>query len=339
MNRHPRLRAIARVTAIAIAFAVLSGAAYETAMRRQAVRDFRMPGRLVDVGAGRRIQIDCRGSGSPTVVLESGLDANGSLSWALVHDSIANTTRVCAYSRAGIMWSDPSTRPFSSEGVARDLRAALGSAGETGPFVLVAHSLGGPYAMMFTKLFPADVVGLVLVDASHPDQFERFRDAIGKSLQPTTQSVAIGDALAWTGLVRLLRIEANPTSWPAGLRREASAFFPSSLHALRRETGGIPTTLASVSAARSLADRPLVVLSAGLGPSPDAIHQMGITAEQGARVSQVSRTLREDEAAWSSRGRHVVVSDAGHYIQFDRPDAVIRAVRDVLLETQSGRKQ
>jgi pimeloyl-ACP methyl ester carboxylesterase len=127
----------------ATAMAVLSGATYEGVMRRRAMRDFPVPGQLVDVGGGRRIQIDCRGSGTPTVVLESGLDASGSLAWAAVHDSLARSTRVCAYSRAGIMWSDPSEEPFNSTAVATDLHRTLGAAGARAPFVMVGHSLGG----------------------------------------------------------------------------------------------------------------------------------------------------------------------------------------------------
>ncbi|HJP59587.1 MAG TPA: hypothetical protein VJ865_06295, partial [Gemmatimonadaceae bacterium] len=89
-----------------IALVVLTGAGYEVAGRRSAAREFPPPGKLVDIG-GRRIQLDCRGSGTPIVVFESGLDMNGSLSWYSVHDSIAKQTRACAYSRAGVMWSDP----------------------------------------------------------------------------------------------------------------------------------------------------------------------------------------------------------------------------------------
>src|SRR4051812_20101299 len=91
-----------------VALTALTGAGYEMRARGRATRDFPVRGRLVDVGRGRRIQLDCRGSGSPTVVLESGLDINGSLSWIAVQDSIAATTRVCAYSRAGVMRSDAS---------------------------------------------------------------------------------------------------------------------------------------------------------------------------------------------------------------------------------------
>ena len=78
-----------------VAITAITGATFESVMRRNMMRRYPAPGRMVDVG-GRRIQIDCRGAGSPTVVLESGLDDFGSLSWAAVHDSIARTSRVCA---------------------------------------------------------------------------------------------------------------------------------------------------------------------------------------------------------------------------------------------------
>src|SRR5215468_3748086 len=79
---------------------VAAGVIYEQIARANAGREFPPRGRLVDIG-GRRIQLDCRGIGTPIVVFESGLDALGSLSWAAVHDNVAKTTRACAYSRAG----------------------------------------------------------------------------------------------------------------------------------------------------------------------------------------------------------------------------------------------
>src|SRR6478752_3670469 len=96
-----------------VVLATLFGTVAEAVMRARAARRYPAPGRLVDIG-GRRIQLDCRGTGSPTVVLESGLDNLGSLSWAAVHDSIARTSRVCAYSRAGMLWSDPAPAPFDA---------------------------------------------------------------------------------------------------------------------------------------------------------------------------------------------------------------------------------
>ncbi len=312
------------------AVALVTGASYEQVMRRRATAKYLVPGRLVDVGGGRRIQIDCRGAGSPTVVLESGLDNFGSLSWGAVHDSIATTTRVCAYSRAGIMWSDPSEASFDLASLARDLHAALGAAGERAPYVMVGHSIGGPYVMAFTHAYPSEVTGLVLVDASHPDQIARMRAVAGKSLAPSPGLVKFGAAVAWTGLVRVFPAGAAPASWPDAVRRVAPAFLPLSVAALARETEAVPATLDSAGAMRELGDRPLVVLTAGEGEPPEALRSMGLTREQGEQLSGVKRAMHDDQATWSRHARHEIVPGASHYIQFDRPAAVVGAAREVV---------
>jgi pimeloyl-ACP methyl ester carboxylesterase len=329
---HPArwLKRIAVGVAALVVIALLFGASYELFMRRRALSTFPVRGRMVDVGGGRRMQIDCRGAGSPTVVLESGLDYLGSLSWVTVHDSIATTSRVCAYSRAGIMWSDASDAAFDVTSVARDLHAALAAAGERAPYVLVGHSIGGPYVMSFTHAYPAEVKGVVLVDASHPEQFARFRDVTGKSLVPPPGEVKLGAALAWTGLVRLLTAGAPPPSWPMETRRVAPSFLPLSVAALAKETPAVPATLAAARGMQQLDDRPLVVLTAGLEQPQAALRAMGLTREQGIRVRDAARVLHDDQASWSRQGRHELVPDASHYIQFDRPDVVVRATREVV---------
>ena len=139
-----------------------------------------LPPDVLSIFGGRRMQIECRGTGSPTVVLETGLDYFGELAWAKVFDRLAEITRTCAYSRAGIVWSDDKPGPHDGLGVAHDLHATLAAAGEKGPFVMVGLSLGGPYSTIYTGLYGDQVAGLVYVDASHPDQLKRFEAALGK---------------------------------------------------------------------------------------------------------------------------------------------------------------
>ena len=303
-----------------IGVAVLSGAAFERVSRERALRQYPVPGRLVDVG-GRRIQIDCRGTGSPTVVFEAGLDANGSTAWSTVHDSIAKTTRACAYSRAGIMWSDPASRPFDSDSAAVDLHAALVNSGERGPWVMVGHSLGGPYIVAFTARYPGEVAGLVMVDCAHPDQFARYQEATGRSLQPSPSEAQLATRIAWTGVLRFMRL---------GMDGAPEAFLPLSVQGLAGETAAVRETLTRERGQTNLGDRPLIVLSAGRGASEEELKLMQITKEQGARVQEAHQVLSRDMASWSTRGRLELVPDASHYIQRDRPDVVIGAVREVM---------
>ena len=328
---------IALAIACLVVILVGTGASVEAVMRARSARAFPAPGRMVDIG-GRRLQLDCRGAGSPTVVFESGLDYLGSLSWSTVHDSVARTTRACAYSRAGIMWSDRAPGAFEPQRVARDLHAALAVAGERGPFVLVGHSLGGPYVNLFTQAYPADVAGLVLVDGSHPAQFERYREVTGRSLKPTSGLLAVGSALSWTGLVRLASTGGAPANWPARVVTVPASYLSWSIHALRAETDGIDSTLAALGRAHTLGDRPLVVLTGAAAMDSATLAREGVTQAEGTRMRVAWAKLQDDETTWSSDGRHVMVRDASHYVQFDRPDVVIAAVRDVVTRVRAGRQ-
>src|ERR1700689_4488865 len=133
------VKRIALIIGGLIIAAVLVGVGYEQIMRWRAAREFPVQGRLIDIG-GRHMQIDCRGSGAPTVVFEAGLDTMGSLSWSAVHDAIAATTRAWASSRAGIMWGEVRAGEFDPDSVSRDLHALLLAAGERAPYLLAVHS-------------------------------------------------------------------------------------------------------------------------------------------------------------------------------------------------------
>jgi len=158
-----------------IAFVVVLAAAgflYENISEARDRRFHPMPGQLVDVG-GYKMHIDCRGTGSPTVILESGL-GDSYISWHKVQPRIAQFTRVCSYDRAGLGYSDASPRPRTSRDIAEELHTLLRNAGITGPLILVGHSMGGFDVRLFTSLYRNDVVGMVLVDSSHPEQQKRL---------------------------------------------------------------------------------------------------------------------------------------------------------------------
>src|ERR687896_1704086 len=124
------------------------------------------PGRLVDVSGDTRMHIYCTGEGSPTVVLDAGLNG-GTMSWAKVQEQVSNHTRVCSYDRAGLSWSEPGPKPRTFMRIAVELHALLQAAGEQGPYVLVGHSVGAHTIRFFEQEYPTDVAGVVLVDPAH----------------------------------------------------------------------------------------------------------------------------------------------------------------------------
>src|SRR5215207_2765747 len=146
-----------------IAILALAGISYEAIAARGDARRYPPPGQLVDVG-GYRLHIQCVGTGSRTVVLDAGLGGS-SLDWNLVQPALGRTTRVCAYDRAGMGWSDPGPQPRTPRQIADELHTLLTNAGIAGPYVLVGHSLGGKNVRLFALAYPEQVAGMVLVDA------------------------------------------------------------------------------------------------------------------------------------------------------------------------------
>jgi pimeloyl-ACP methyl ester carboxylesterase len=337
----PVVRRLVRLAAGLVAVVLLillGGVGYEQAARSRVAATHPPPGRLVTVGE-RALHLDCRGTGSPTVLFEAGLDGNGSLAWSAVHDSVAATTRACAYDRAGIMWSGPvrTDEVRDAATVAADLGALLDAAAERGPFVVVGHSLGGPYAQLFTAARPADVAGVVLVDASHPDQDARLRPAVGDVMGTLSAQMGMAKLLAATGGMRLFLLPDStqfPGFPPASLA-VAGVFQPQGMAAVMAEASALAASMGqardvTARATHPFGDRPLVVLTALRPMNAAERAPMGLSEPQGVAMRAIWDTLHVEEAAWSTRGRLVRIPDSGHYVQFDRPDLVIGAVREVV---------
>jgi len=303
---------------------VAAGAAFEQWARYRAPLDFPPPGKMVDIG-GRRIQIDCRGSGSPTVVFETGGHWSGAAHWRKVQDEVAHTTRTCSYSRAGILWSDPARDARNADAILTDLHSLLEKAGEKPPLVLVGWSLGGPYAVLYTQRYGADVVGLVLIDPSHPDQKRRFEAITHRPFQPFTPLLRVAPKLSWSGVLRLL-----PPEGPSFAERAEVAFISTSLPSVIKELTSVDATLAAEGAAHELGARPLVVLTSMAAYSPLELQVFGATPADGKRLKKVWKGMLDEIAAWSSAGRNEIVPDAGHEIALQRPQVVIHAINEVV---------
>jgi pimeloyl-ACP methyl ester carboxylesterase len=177
-------------------------------------------GRLMSVGGGRSIYLDCRGSGAPTVILETGL-GGGADGWGSLFERIAGLTRVCAWDRPGIGRS-PSRGLHTGLDTAQDLRAALDAADEDGPFVVVAHSLGGMYARLFASATGDAVRAFVMIDIYEPDLgmdadpalTPATRAMIRQNLDAGGDSIAQAEQLDWARTMS--QLEAR-TLQPAAL--------------------------------------------------------------------------------------------------------------------------
>ena len=321
------------------AVAAAGAAAGQLATRR--VRDrYPAPGRLVDIG-GYRLHLECEGEGQPAVVLESGVGDIG-ITWAGVLPEIAGFTRVCAYDRAGLGWSDASRRPRTAAVMVEELRALLSGAGVAPPYVLVAQSFGALPATLLASTHRDVVAGMVLVDPAHPDQIERapqaVRDAYRRMARMIGPMFTLPRALAASGVYALrpgmvpmmgggpIPEAVGEERYRALLARGAGGF-----RTLTAEMEHLEESRAQVRAAMGpLGDLPLVVLSAGEEaplPVPEEARQANAV---------VWRELHRELAALSSRGRVEVVDGSGHMIHHERPEVVVGAIREVVEAARGG---
>ena len=241
---------------------VASGAIYQAVATEVDRRANRPAGELVDVG-GHRLHIDCAGQGSPTVILESGFGHH--VNRLGQHPTADREHHARVLLRPGghrIERAGPgASRPPQ---IAQELDTLLGRARIDGPYVLVGHSFGGLYVRMFAARHPADVAGMVLVDASHPDMWTRLPPEVVATLKPPAWQVSALTFLTGLGFFRLTTGDMTACGLPVQKCREAQAYLRSTRY---RVTWGqemlAPHRDSQVRATGCPGDRPLVVLSAG----------------------------------------------------------------------------
>ncbi len=307
------------------------------------------PQTLVAVEGGRRLNLYCDGSGSPTVILDAG-SGNSMATWRRVQSEIAKVTRVCAYDRAGLGFSDAAERPSDLVNIVDDLRRLVVAARIETPFVYVGHSLAGAIGLVYVATYPDDVAGAVLVDPAFAGQYEAiaaemtpdaraamfasldrsldFRRAClelagrGELDDPKTpeahKCLVIGwdpDAMSDEVLGRtMVHLQTLPRVWAAQLS-EVEAFVP-------RDGRPGPDSAEVEAGHPSFGDKPLAVLTRGVGE--------GAPGAAPGKADDIWRAGHDRIAALSTRGDNTIVPGARHYIQIDRPQAVIDAVRRVV---------
>jgi pimeloyl-ACP methyl ester carboxylesterase len=296
---------------VALLALAVAGAIYQAIATERAERAYPPPGEMVDVG-GYSLHIHCVGQGSPTVILDGG---TGEMSphWVRVQQEVSDTTRVCAYDRAGMGWSEMGPEPRDARQISSELHTLLSKAGIEGPYVLVGHSFGGLYMQTYAARYPDEVAGVALVDSStEPDQFSQRSEA-RDSYEPQKQTLAVVpqlvqlgvSLLARLGVVRLLfKLDPASPELPPQQRAQIDALTPSTRQV--STTAGeffAPTQTRRLGSPGSLGNKPLAVITAGKS-EPSWLE------------------LQDELATLSSNSIHRVVKGATHTsLLYDRSDA------------------
>lgn len=314
-------------------FGLLAGALYQQSATARDREAYVSSDKLVTVD-DVEMHIRCEGVGNPTVVFESGAGTSY-LNWWEIQEAISQNVRTCVYDRQNIGWSAYTGETPTLNYVAQTLHTLLENAGESAPYVLVGHSLGGVYVREYVAIYPDDVVGMVLIDSSHEQQQVRLPQAYttwaAGAQQPTLNLCRI---LGPTGILRILNMGAQSTQFAEDtpVYEEEIAIFNQShfCAGVGADLAGIDNLNASTAPA-ALGDLPLVVLTADAkqADNPDAF-PAEFSLEMLQQADRVWLELQEELAGLSTDSDWIVVEDAAHYIHLDQPQVVIDTIRDVL---------
>jgi pimeloyl-ACP methyl ester carboxylesterase len=271
------------------------GGGYETAREAADANAYPMPGQLIDVG-GHRLHLSCTGSGSPTVVLEpGGGEMSSNLGW--IAPAVARHTRVCVYDRAGRGWSEPADTAQDARQITTDLHTLLQRGHVPGPYVLAGHSFGGLYVLTFAARYPDEVAGLVLVDSTAPASAAKAGASPydGGSYDVMGRVSALISSSARLGLGRLFSHFSFGSLPPrSGDEVRATGATANNLRSTIDEYVQANASVQQAASLRDFANKPLVVLTAGVGS--DATHL----------------AVQNHLAALSTNSVHRIIADATH---------------------------
>jgi pimeloyl-ACP methyl ester carboxylesterase len=289
------------------------------------------PGQLIDVD-GHLMHIHCQGEGSPTVVVEQGLGSVSS-SWIDIHSAIATTTRICAYDRVGMGYSEPIGHPVRAIDVADMLHKLLQGADITDDLVMVGWSAGGVYIREFYRQGPEKVKAMLFVDSSHEQQGLRMPERPGNGDDLLMETARY---LAPFGLVRMSGAVASRFEGFTGPDRQKSTLISlyeqsHSIEALLNESETFTLDIRDDEPPTSLGNLPLTVLTAGKEVKLTEEMPADFTLEYLQKVQLVWNKMQVELTALSTRGKQIVAKESGHGIHADQPDLLIDSVNELVL--------
>jgi len=325
----------------AIALLLATGMAFQAIGLQRDRRRFIAPGRLIDV-AGYRLHLHELGSGSPAVVLESGISAS-SLNWRTVQTEVAKFARVCSYDRPGLGWSDLCDQACTPVSLAKQLHTLLHNAGVAAPYVLVGHSFGGLIVQAFAHQYTNETAGLVLVDPLDPAEWTPITDEQRRIIRHGIRLSRRGALAARFGVVRLClnfllaghqlvpRLAAKlwsgdasqvtnriagqvqkmpPETWPLVAAHWKN---PKSFEAMARHFQSLAESAQELSQVQSL-PVPVTML-------------VGTQNEHPANPREYARQLSAETGL-------IFAEKSGHWIQLDEPELVVKSIAGMLEATR-----
>jgi pimeloyl-ACP methyl ester carboxylesterase len=290
------------------------------------------PGKMYTVN-GHTMHLYCTGSGSPTLILDSGLGDDWTV-WQKVQPTLSRTTEVCSYDRSGLGWSDELSPDHDATTLADELHTLLQVAGVGKPIILMGHSMAGVYDRAYIARYPGDVVGMVFVDASSPDQNKRFP----KPLKGDMPNFAWQK---WSTIFGIARATGDCTQVVPGLEFERGFIYANNC-----KISVVDTNIAEMKDIDRSSDEtrhtgpfgnlPILVLT----EDPQSLIDMKLpppyTSDFKKKIAVAWEAMQEDLKHLSTNDRRIIAKGSTHFVEVDRADLVDREVPTFIQQVRSG---
>jgi pimeloyl-ACP methyl ester carboxylesterase len=312
---------------------VVIGNVYRIHGRSQLDTDFPRPGELVSVGT-HRMHIHCVGQGLPTIVLDSG-GYSFSSAWDAVVERAQSITRICAFDRAGLGWSERGQSVPTAESYAADLEALLAASGESGPYIFTGWSMGGGLTWLYTQAHLDEAAGIIMVDGMPRDMY-RF---VAMGADPTPRglgrilSLVIDRAGLTAAVLALLAPGVDEAS-----RRELPESTVALLDRSQFLSEGIvpavfsvPSVVEAARAISPLGDLPLIVIARGM--PGDFFDPLGDRKDE---AETLWREMQTEMSTLSSDSRLWIAEQSDHGVPLRQPGIVVDAIRELVQRYRSS---
>jgi pimeloyl-ACP methyl ester carboxylesterase len=294
---------------------------------------------MVDIG-GRSLHLVESSATFSTIIFEAGISAT-CLNWTKVSAEVRGFARACAYDRAWLGWSDPAQSPRTTRAAVEDLRTLIAAESIPNPYILVGHSFGGMVVQAYAATYPGDVAGLVLVDPLSPREWLDISEDRARMLALGVKLSRRGAVLARIGVVRaaLALLMTGGRRLPKLIARISSGSGESVISRLVSEVRKMPPETWPMVRAHWSHSKSFHGLAAYLESLPTSAREaraMGepegvpITILSAANSTPEQLRERDELVCRSPRGRHIVATKSGHWIQLDEPELVADAIREMV---------
>jgi len=308
-----------------IVFIVIAGFIYEQISRLVAENKYSPEGNFAEIG-GNKLHYVKKGVGSPTVVFDSGL-GGGVYSWSKIQNKVSKYTSTISYDRAGIIWSERGSNLKTNKQISSDLYELLIKSKAQKPYIIVAHSLSGLTLRNFISKNNKDILGVIFVDVSHPEQNNRFPKEVTSFFDETPfWLMRFANEI---GIVRLFFIPTYPntdTNDPINIKLKALG--PKSISAAVEELQGFESIANEAAKVSTFGNTPLTIIT---GASPERYKYLNNSVLE-KQSNKTWSELQKDLLKLSSNSNQILAKKSGHLIQMEEPEIVIDSIHKMVLK-------